>query len=60
MGRIIGLVLTVGAIYFVVTTYVGEGGDPEKSRQSTAKRAGSAVEKAFAEGAARRDALLPE
>jgi hypothetical protein len=60
MGRIIGLVLMVAGIYFVVTTYLGEGGTPDEPQASTARRAGTAVEKAYSEGAARREALLPE
>jgi hypothetical protein len=49
----------VAAIYFAVTTYQGEGSEPDE-QQSTAQRAGSKVQDAYADGAARREALLPE
>jgi hypothetical protein len=60
MGRIIGLALMVAGIWFVVTTSLGGSGASEEPGATTAERAGAAVEKAYAEGAARREALLPE
>lgn len=58
MGRIIGLVIIVAAIYVAATTYLGEGSDPSEPSQSTAQRTGSRVQDAYDEGAARREALL--
>ncbi|MBW2524829.1 MAG: hypothetical protein JRI23_11665 [Deltaproteobacteria bacterium] len=59
MGRIIGIVLVVVAIYFAANTYLGQGPDGEQG-PSTAQRAGSRVQEAYDEGAARREALLPD
>jgi hypothetical protein len=60
MGRIIGIVIVVAAIYVAATTYLGTGDDPSEPSQSTAQRAGSRVQDAYAEGASRREALLAD
>lgn len=62
MGRIIGIVLMVVAIWFVAN-YVTEGrlvGEGDGSVRSAPQRAGDAVRDAFDEGAQRRERLLPE
>ena len=63
MGRIIGIIFIVAAIYFAAN-YVTEhkvsvDGD-DGPAQSTPQRVGSKVEDAFERGNARRDALIPD
>lgn len=62
MGRIIGIVLVVIAIYFAANYVTGGriGGEDDASVRSTPQRAGDAVREAFEEGEQRRNDLLPE
>ena len=64
MGRIFGIALIALAVYLAATHYLGEGSglgaEPDATPRSTAQRAGERVQEAFDEGAARREALLPE
>ncbi len=64
MGRLIGIVLVVAAVYFAVN-YVTTGGpivsdEAAERTRSTPQRAGDSVRNSFAEGNARLEKLLPE
>jgi hypothetical protein len=62
LGRIIGIVLVVVAIWFAanyVTRSTGSPDEPESVR-STPQRVGDRVNEAFQEGAALRERIMPE
>ncbi len=62
MGRIIGLVLTVLAIYLAANHVTGgrSTGEDEVTRRTIPQRAGDSVRKSFDEGEERLQRLLPE
>ncbi len=63
MGRLVGIVLFVAALYFA-SNYVSSGPiGPAESAEATRtapQRAGDSVRKSFAEGTSRLEKLLPE
>jgi hypothetical protein len=63
MGRIIGIVLFVVAIYFAANYVTGGASDsPEEARavRSAPQRAGDKVREAFQEGTELRERIMPE
>jgi hypothetical protein len=62
MGKLIGIVLVVAAIWLAanyVTKGTGSPDEPESVR-STPRAVGDRVEEAFQEGAALRERIMPE
>jgi hypothetical protein len=63
MGKVFGILLIVVAIWLGLQYYAGETGsqpDPEQKGTSTAQRVGERVTESLADGAERKEALIPE
>ena len=64
MGRLIGFVLLVAAVYFGMNYVTASGpivsDEAAERTRSTPQRAGDSVRNSFAEGNARLEKLLPE
>jgi hypothetical protein len=62
LGRIIGIVLVVVAIWFAANYVTRSSGSPDEpeSVRSTPQRVGDRVNEAFQEGAALRERIMPE
>jgi hypothetical protein len=62
MGKVIGILLIVIAVWLGMQYYVGESprAGAEQAAASPAQRAGERVQDALDSGSERREALLPE